>query len=117
MRKLRRNDVVYERDDKVSFVFYARVWRLIDNETVQIINAKGEVGTFLMEDLVYVGDYRGYWDKRKFDPNLPDPHYPDNLGYWHQFVWRPMPTLRRLKQRARWWRSGDYFEWRYRQRK
>ncbi len=101
MRKLRRNNIVYV-PEPGGYTFYARVRRLIDCETVEVNNSKGEGGIYLMEDLVYLPDYKGYWENRKYDPNLPDPWYPEHLGYWHQFIFHPMPTLRKLKKRA-WW--------------
>lgn len=100
MPKLRRNDIVMEKLHD-GYTFYARVWRLIDSETVEIINTKGEVYVYLMDDLQIVPNYKGYWENRKYDPNLPDP-WNGFPGYWHQFIFHPMTSLRKLKIRA-WW--------------
>lgn len=81
--KLRRNDIVYDRTEKAPVLIYGRIVRFIDPETVLWINTYDEIHISKISDLEVVSGYKGKWVTR---------------GEWDYFY--PMPTLRKLKQRA-----------------
>jgi hypothetical protein len=85
-RKLRRNDVVLEKD-RAGFT-PARVWRRIDEDRVQIITV-GQHVKIMRDDELVLCDYKGRW------------HVPKFHGRKRQERWLPMTSLRRLKQLAR----------------
>ncbi len=98
MRKLRRNDIVMEKHNP-GYVCYGRVNRLLDDETVEVIDSGRYVTVYLMDDLILKNEYQGYWSD--------DSH----VGFWddeemgvprtlrQRFpVFFRMPSLRKLKQ-------------------
>lgn len=104
MSRLRRNQVVMEAKPEM-FRFYGRVNRRIDDERVEVIDCGKHVTVYRNDELEVV-DYEGYWDTVRTKIPGTATEYSEDLQEWfgHQFaeweVWRPMPSLRRLKQRA-----------------
>ena len=91
---MKRNDVVYLKDEKY-FSFYGRIVRIIGDRALWI-NVKGEIYlTFVLR--LNTIDYKGRWDYHRNS---------NGIDYTTQ-VWTPMPTLRKLKQRAS-IRNGRY---------
>ena len=84
--KLRRNDVVIEKQSGGMWSPYGRVVRRIDNNHVQVIFCTKDIKVFKDEELE-LSDYDGRWDTHG--------------GLRERFpVWMPFPTLRKLKQMA-----------------
>ncbi|AUZ94998.1 hypothetical protein FDI40_gp216 [Agrobacterium phage Atu_ph07] len=92
---MKRNDVVYLKDEKY-FSFYGRIVRIIGDRALWI-NTKGEVYLTFISRLEKV-DYNGKWEYKYTSPS--------NLDFMIS-LWIPMPTLRKLKQRAS-FHNGKY---------
>lgn len=87
-RKLRRNDVVFERG--VDWIMYGRVWRRIDSEHVQVIDCGLYIRIYKDIDLELT-DYKGKWAWQRH-PGNSDGKMP---------LWVRMTSLRELKKQAR----------------
>lgn len=85
MTKPRRNDVVFKTNE--SHIMYGRVNRRIDENHVEVIDCGRYVTVYHIDELTVDNDYTGYIDT--YGPLRK--RYP---------VFRRMPTLRQLKQRA-----------------
>lgn len=82
-RRLRRNDVVIERNNR-GWAFYGRVWKRLDESRVVVIDCGKRVTIYDEGDLIlssYKGDYE-YQNPSRF---------------------RYMPNLRKLKKMAKWY--------------
>lgn len=96
MRKLKRNDIVMEKDHKgAPWSPYGRVWRRIDDSRVQVIFCTKDIPVVCDDELVHVTNYKGRWDR--YGPYYIDP---DTKEEWRMEKWIPMASLRRLKQMA-----------------
>jgi hypothetical protein len=83
-RRLRRNDVVIERENSW---LYGRVVRCIDSETVVVIDCGKHHRIFLMEDLKLT-DYRGYHRRDRFVAMPSLRRLKQNAAGYHPEVWR-----------------------------
>ncbi len=83
---IKRNDVVVQTG--ASWQMYGRVVRRIDETHVEVIDCGKHITVYKDTELT-VSDYKGYWDT------------------WGRKTprWRPMPTLRKLKQMAAYYRD------------
>ena len=72
---------------------YGRVWAVLSPVAVLVIDTGKYIGVYHPDDLVRI-DYNGYWDGDQHGACRIRQEYP---------VWRPMPSLRALKRRARWY--------------
>lgn len=88
--KFKRRQVVMEA--KVDmFRFYGRVWKIVDEHHVIVIDCGRHVTKYHVDDLIACDDYKGFMSER----------------WWHhearRKVWIPMTSMRRLKKRARYY--------------
>lgn len=102
-RPLRRNDIVVERVGE-GFSFYGRVWYRIDQNHVVVIDT-GKYITVYHEDELDRVDYQGYWDAEVYEDT--DEFLMTLLRYRFP-VYRRMPSLRKLKQRASYYNPGIF---------
>jgi hypothetical protein len=84
---VRRNDVVYNKNDEF-YSFYGRVSRILPDGRVETIDCGKYIRVQDQNDLVVV-NYTGKYDEF-FSPAKKK----------YVKIWRPMPTLRQLKQMA-----------------
>lgn len=100
-RRLRRNDVVMEREGDGGWTPYGRVWRRHDETHVEVIDCTKHVQVYHEDELKLVEDYQGYWTLG----DLAYDHGPDGEVLWHtgrrvnQRLIR-MASLRKLKRMA-----------------
>lgn len=99
---IKRNSIVTTKSDRESgapWIPYARVVQ-IDKNKALIISGMRDYEWIALDDLEEVCDYKGRWDKRYLKSywTLEDRTNEDDHIF---YVWLPMPTLRKLKQRAR----------------
>lgn len=100
---MRRNDVVYDNKESSPWRLYGRVWKFLPNGKVKWINCKYEVYESDQADLSIV-EYTGKWEwEKQYYHKLPNSDYHDynRIKYVRDPIWIPMPTLRKLKQKAR----------------
>ncbi len=88
-RRLRRNDVVMERNGDM-ITMYGRVWRRADEKHVIVIDC-GKHITLYHEDELVLTDYKGKWEWQR--------HPGNEAG--NKPKWRPMTSLRKLKAMAK----------------
>lgn len=88
-RRLKRGDVVHERNVNV-YIIYGRVWRRYDENHVIVIDCGTHIQVYHEDELV-LSDYKGMWDWNR-EPGNP---------YGKKPKWIPMTSLKSLKRLAR----------------
>lgn len=79
---LKRNDVVYRKMDD-GFRTYGRVSRIFSDGRIEVLDCGKIISVGLPEQFVKI-DYNGFWDSWAGREDNP--------------LWRPMPSLRKLKR-------------------
>lgn len=87
---LRRNCVVWPLKPDGHWHPYGRVVRFITPTTVEVIWCDRRYDTYDVNDLVVIEGYTGRWDYKYVGGDDPEEQY--------LYFWRPMATLRQLKQ-------------------
>lgn len=100
-RKLRRNDIVMERDAGGHWSPYGRVWRRHDNDHVEVIDCTKHVTVYHEDELALVEDYKGFWTpSRTVYDRGPDGQTLYHTGRMTEPRFIRMASLRQLKRKA-----------------
>jgi len=100
-RRLRRNDVVMEREKDGHWSPYGRVWRRHDDDHVEVIDCTKHVTLYHEDELVLVLGYSGFWTMGSMEyDRLPNGEIDYMTGRRVKQRFVRMATLRRLKRMA-----------------
>lgn len=107
---MKRNQIVMEKDHGGSFWSpYGRINRVYPDGTVQVIYCTKHVLIQNPDDLIVVTDYKGYWERERY-ADMTDAELLEYTGstFRRKARFHRMPTLRRLRQKARHYYKGEF---------